>query len=189
MNDPKEILTRYLTRGFEALRWKLDGLSEYDLRRPLVPTGTNVLGVAKHVAFVTAGYFGEIFGRESALPPYPEHEPNADMWATGDESAEYVIGLLDTAAAEAAATVAELDLDAPGRVPWWGDRADVTLHTILVHVIAELNRHTGQVDIVRELIDGAAGLRPGVSNLPDEQSPEWWAAYRARLQATADEFR
>ena len=53
-----------------ALLWKLDGLSEYDVRRPLVPTGTNLLGLVKHVASVASGYFGDTFGRPfaEALP-------------------------------------------------------------------------------------------------------------------------
>lgn len=190
MDDPKATLALYLGRGYETLRWKLDGVSEYDRRRPLVPTGTNLLGVVKHVAFVSSGYFGEVFGRASALPALPEDEPNDDMWATAEESSDYVFGLLDTAVQEAAATVTELDLDSPGHVPWWaGERADVTLHTVLVHMIAELHRHAGQVDIVRELIDGEVGWREGVSTLPDGQSAQWWIDYRDRLQAVAESFR
>src|SRR5690606_28098911 len=38
-SDEKAVLHRYLRSGREALLWKLDGLSEYDVRRPLVPTG------------------------------------------------------------------------------------------------------------------------------------------------------
>ncbi|HWL41492.1 MAG TPA: DinB family protein [Ilumatobacter sp.] len=193
MNDPTETLTRYLRSGFDALVWKLDGLSEYDLRRPLVPTGTNLLGVAKHVALVVAEYFGMVFGRPSAVPSFPDDGgPNADMWATADESAEYVIGLLRTAADEAVATVTELGLDAPGHVPWWGDRSEVTVFTIAVHVLAEVHRHTGQADIVRELIDDQIGWNQGRENLPgdaDGVDAQWWRDYRDRLQATAESFR
>lgn len=190
MNDPKAVLRRRLADAFDAWRWKLEGLSEYDLRRPLVPTGTNLLGLAKHVAFVSAGYLGDVFGRESAMPPYPEHEPNADLWATADESADHVLGLLDRAAAECDATIEALDLDAPGRVPWWGDQGDVTLHTIVVHLLVELNRHLGQADIVRELVDGQVGMRAGDPNLPADRAADRgaWAAHRARLQAIADTF-
>ena len=98
---------------------KLDGLSEYDVRRPLVPTGTNLLGLVKHVASVEFGYFGDIFGRPSAepLPWYAEDaEPNADMWATADETREQIIGLYHRAWAHADATIDALPLDAPGRV-------------------------------------------------------------------------
>ena len=90
-SDPKADLHRYLQIAREALLWKLDGLSEYDIRRPMVPTGTNLLGLVKHVASVELGYLGDTFGRPSGepLPWFAEDaEPNADMWATADESRE-----------------------------------------------------------------------------------------------------
>jgi hypothetical protein len=188
MSDQADVLSRYLQAGFQALRWKLQGLSEYDLRRPLVPTATNLLGLAKHVALVSGGYFGSVFGRPDPMPPFPEDEANADMWATPDESSEYILGLLDTAAAHAKSIFAEMPLDAAGSVPWWGEKGNVTLHTIAVHMIAELNRHAGHADIVRELIDGSAGLRKDVDNLPP-QDADAWAAYHARVQAAAESFR
>src|SRR5438105_15581086 len=86
--DPKADLHRYLQAAREALLWKLDGLSEYDIRRPMVPTGTNLLGLVKHVASVEAGYFGETFGRPfgERLPWFEDGaEPNADMCATAEE--------------------------------------------------------------------------------------------------------
>ena len=66
--DPKTDLHRYLQDAREALLWKLDGLAEYDVRRPLTPTGTNLLGLVKHLASVELGYFGETFGRPSDEP-------------------------------------------------------------------------------------------------------------------------
>jgi hypothetical protein len=188
MSDQASVLSRYLQAGYRALRWKLEGLSEYDLRRPLVPTATNLLGLGKHVALVSGDYFGSVFGRPNPLPPFPEDAPNADMWATPDETSEYILGLLDTAAAHAESIMAELPVDAAGTVPWWGEKGDVTLHTIAVHMIAELNRHAGHADLVRELIDGRAGLRQDADNLPYHDADEW-AGYHARVQAAADTFR
>jgi uncharacterized damage-inducible protein DinB len=187
-SDPKTDLSRYLQTARDAVVWKLDGLSEYDVRRPLTPTGTNLLGLVKHLASVEAGYFGETFGRPfpEPMPWYDDDaEPNADMWATADESREDVLGLYRRVRAHADATVEALPLDAVGQVAHWSPPRDaVTLHQILVHVIAETNRHAGHADIVRELIDGAAGLRAGGGNLPavDEQ---WWAEYRDRLEEVA----
>ena len=193
MNEPDEVLTRYLRAAFDALLWKLEGLPEYDLRRPLVPSGTNLLGIAKHVALVAAEYFGPIFGRPTAVPPFPDDAgPNADMWATADESSAVILGWLRTARDEGAGTIAELGLDAPGHVPWWGDRSAVTVFTIAVHVVAEINRHAGHADLVRELIDGEIGWNQGSENLPGERDgvdAQWWLDYRARLQATAESFR
>jgi len=184
----KADLQRYLQAARDALLWKLEGLSEYDARRPMTPTGTNLLGLLKHLAYVEMGYFGPTFGR-----PVPEVEPwltddvepNADMWATSEESREDVVALYRRAWAVTDATVDSLPLDAVGEVSWWrpGSR-DVTLHRVLVHVIAETHRHAGHADIVRELIDGAGGLRNGNTNLPDVDAA-WWASYRDRLEVAA----
>jgi len=170
--------------------WKLDGLPEYDIRRPMVPTGTNLLGLVKHLASVELGYFGEVFGRPSGepLPWFDEGaEPNADMWATPGQSRDEIVGLYRRAWAHTDATIGALGLDASGYVPWWPEgRREVTLHQILVHVVAETDRHAGHADIVRELIDGAAGLRPDNDNLaPGDQA--WWESYRARLERAARE--
>jgi len=186
--DHKGELQHYLQAAREALLWKLEGLSEYDVRRPMVPTGTNLLGIVKHTASVESGYLGEVFAR-----PFPEplpwfeagSQPNDDMWATPDESREDVIGLYQRVWAHSDATIDALQLDSPGRVPWWPEeRADVTLNQIVVHMIAETNRHGGHADVVRELIDGAVGYRRDASNLPDLDAT-WWDSYRDRLEQAA----
>jgi uncharacterized damage-inducible protein DinB len=188
--DPKADLHRYLQRAREALLWKLDGLSEYDIRRPMVPTGTNLLGLVKHVASVEAGYLGATFGRpfDEPMPWHDEDaEPTADMWATAEESRETIVGLYHRVWAHSDATIAALALDAVGRVPWWPDeRSEVTLHMILVHMIAETDRHAGHADIVRELIDGTAGLRADNDNMPPGER-SWWDSYRDRLESVARE--
>lgn len=192
VSNQKDDLQRYLQSGRESVLWKLDGLSEYDVRRPLVPTGTNLLGLVKHLASVELGYFGNCFDRPhgEALPWYDDAaEPNADMWATPDEPRDEIIALYQRAWQHADATIAALALDSLGRVPWWPpDRAEVTLHRVLIHVATETHRHAGHADIVRELIDGAAGLRPGSENLPDVDAA-WWADYRERLERAASAFR
>jgi uncharacterized damage-inducible protein DinB len=187
-SDAKADLHHYLQAAREALLWKLDGLSEYDIRRPLTPTGTNLLGLVKHVASVESGYFGETFGRpfDEPLPQLEDDaNPNADMWATADESREQIVGLYRRVWMHSDATINALALEETGQVPWWpDDRAEVTLHRIMAHMIAETHRHAGHADIVRELIDGAAGLREGQDNLaPGDQT--WWQDYRTRLERIA----
>ncbi len=188
--NQKNVLHRYLRTGREALLWKLDGLSGYDRRRPLVPTGTNLLGLVKHVASVEAGYLGDVFGRPFGEPlPWFEEgaEANADMWAAADESTADIVALYRRVWAHSDATINALNLAAVGRVEWWPkDRRNVTLQQILVHMIAETHRHAGHADLVRELIDGSAGLREDNDNLPPADLA-WWAAYRARLEQAAGE--
>jgi len=191
-SDPKADLQRYLQRGREVLLWKLDGLSEYDLRRPVVPTGTNLLGLVKHVATMEAGYFGVVFGRE-----FPEHlptfdddaDPQGDLYATAEETKDGIVAFYRRVWAHSDATISGLALDALGAVPWWPEeRRDVTLHLVLVHMIAETDRHAGHADILRELIDGGVGHRADNDNLGVEDAATW-AAYHRRLQALAEEFR
>lgn len=186
--DPKDVLHRYLINARDVLLWKLDGLSEYDIRRPLVPTGTNLLGLVKHTTSCTAGYFGEVFDR-----PFPHEQPwfsderGGDMWATADETREQIVELYRLAWAHADATIEALALDAVGRVPHWpGERGEVTLHQIMVHMLAETNRHGGHADIVRELIDGNVGMRADVDNMA-EGDAAWWAEYRDTLERAAEE--
>jgi hypothetical protein len=155
----KDYLHGQLRSTRQALVWKLDGLSEYDVRRPLTATGTNLLGLVKHLATWEARYLGEIFDR-----PFPEPLPRwqdadgSDLWATADETRDQIIGFYQRARKHADATIGELPIDAPGHVPWW-PRPDVTLFGVVIHVLQETTRHAGHADILREQLDGRTGLR------------------------------
>jgi Protein of unknown function (DUF664) len=170
----------------EALVWKLDGLSEYDIRRPLTSTGTNLLGLVKHSATWEARYFGEVFGR-----PFPEPLPRwddeaasgTDLWVTEDETREQIIGFYRRAWEHADATIDTLAIDAPGRVPWW-PRPDVKLFNILVHILTETNRHAGHADILREQLDGAVGTDAHSPALP-EYDAAYWENHRAKIEQAA----
>jgi len=150
------------------------------------------VGLVKHLSGVEMGYFGDTFGRpfDGPLPWHEEpaveeSEPNADFWATPDGSRDQIVGLYRAVWAHSDITIEALDLQALGAVPWWpAERAEVTLHKILVHVIAETDRHAGHADIVRELVDGTAGLRADNSNLPANDQA-WWEDYRNRLEQAA----
>lgn len=188
--EPKADLHRYLQAARDALVWKLDGLSEYDIRRPLTPTGTNLLGLIKHVASCELGYLGDTFGRPSGEPlPWFDDDAsvNADMWATADESRDDIVGLYHRAWAHSDATINALPLDAIGHVPHWPeDRNEVTLHHIVIRMIGETHRHAGHADIVRELIDGATGLWLD-NNAVALGDKTWWENYRNQLEQTARE--
>ncbi|MBB5116548.1 hypothetical protein FHU28_006387 [Micromonospora echinospora] len=155
----KEYLHNDLRQIREAMLWKLDGLSEYDVRRPLTASGTNLLGLVKHLAVGQARYFGEVFGRPfpEPLPRWDDPDPDGtDMWATEHESREEVIGRYRRAWEHADATIDALAIDAPGHVPWW-PRPDVKLFNVMVHVLTETSRHAGHADILREQLDGSTG--------------------------------
>ena len=184
--EEKGILHEHLRGSRAAMLDKLDGIGEYDRRRPLVPTGTNLLGLVKHLAGLEYGYLGSCFGREPGEPmPWTEDEiwGGADMWATADETSEYLIGFYRRACAHADSTIEELDLDTIGEVPWWPEeRRKATLRRLLVRMVGETARHAGHADIVRELIDEGPAGRDGLS---DDQ----WRHHVAKVQAAADTFR
>ena len=187
ITSPKADLLDYLQGARSAMVWKLDGLSEYDVRRPLTPTGTNLLGLIKHLARGEFGYFGETFGRPNdAVPKWPGDEQSWEAWVLPTESRESIVGLYRQAWVHADATIEALPLDAVGRVPWWDDGGEVTLHQVLVHMTAETQRHAGHADIIRELIDGTVGLLPGAANVPSSDSATW-AAHRDMVERYAHE--
>jgi len=191
LKDVKTALHHYLQSNRDALLWKLDGLGERDLRLPRTPTGTNLIGIVKHMANVEIGYFGDTFGREWPTPDERisdeqfDVDPQADWYATEAETCDGVIDLYRRVWSFADATIEKLPLDAVGRVPWWSGDGEVSLGRVMVHVIDDLSRHLGQADILREHIDGAAGLKAGNSNLPEQQD---WPSYHAKLTSLAERF-
>ncbi len=188
MVDPKTELIESLAKLNDAVLSKLDGLGEYDLRRPLTPTGTNLLGIVKHLASVQAEYFGDVFGR-----PWPHPMPwfsdaagiNDDLFATADETSEWVLDFYRRSWIHANETFAVTALDESGTVPWWPEeRRHPVLVTVLVHMTVETSRHAGHLDIIRELIDGAAGRFAGDSSVPSDGEFDW-TDYLARVDAAA----
>jgi hypothetical protein len=180
----KDALRGRLRRDREALLWKLDGLSEYDARRPLTVSGTNLLGLVKHVANVEARYLGEVFDRPSpeALPRWQDHD-GSDLWAAEGETREQIIDFYRRTWEHSDATIDELALDTPGRVPWWPEPCPNTnLLAVLIHILGETNRHAGHADILREGIDGRTGMRPEHEVRIDEDAR---AAYWAKIERAA----
>jgi hypothetical protein len=182
----KTYLHNYLRGVRQAMLDKVDGLSEYDARRPLTTTGTNLLGLIKHLSTWEARYFGEVFDR-----PFPETLPRwdveadrlADMWATEHESRSDIVDRYRRVWDHSDATVDALRIDAPGQVAWW-PRPEVNLFGILVHVLAETSRHAGHADILREELDGAVGTDAESMALQVHDSA-FWAEQRAKIEEAA----
>jgi hypothetical protein len=164
----------------EAMLRKLDGLFEYDIRRPLTSTGTNLLGLVKHLSLSESRYFGEVFDR-----PFPEPLPRwddlsergTDMWATEHETREEIIDRYRRVWQHSDATITALTIDSPGHVPWW-PRPDVKLFNVLVHVLTETSRHAGHADILREQLDGSTATTP-------QHDAAFWEARRAKIERAA----
>ncbi|TCO51479.1 uncharacterized protein DUF664 [Kribbella antiqua] len=188
MTDPIAVeLQNYLQRTRALLLAKLEGISEYDRRRPLVPSGTNLLGLVKHLVGIEYVYLGTSVGRPpEKLLPWEEDGSvwgGADMWALPSESTEYITDLYKQACAHSDRSIAELPLDTPAEVPHWpeGGRS-TTFGALLVRVVDETAHHAGHADIVRELIDGQGGADHGAL---DEAG---WTEFYTNIQKAAETF-
>lgn len=155
--DEKESLKVALDRHRDAVLWKLEGLGDDDLRRPMVPSGTSLLGMVKHLATVEYAWFCETFGRETEPLPLDDDDPDADLRVQPHETTADVLAFYERARAASDKVIAELDVEDTGTA-WFGDA--VSLRWVLIHMVEETARHAGHVDIVRELIDGTIGDYP-----------------------------
>jgi len=153
----KESLQASLDRHRDVVRWKLEGLDDGELRRPMTPSGTNLLGLVKHLASVEYGWFCETFGRATEQLPFVQDDPDADLRVGPNESTPDILAFYARATAAADQVIDELDIEDTGTA-WYGET--VTLRWVLIHMIEETARHAGHMDIVRELIDGATGDHP-----------------------------
>ena len=185
----KALLHAHLQLNRDALLWKLEGLGETELRRPMTGTGTNLLGLVKHLTGVEGAYFCDAFGRPRPPLAWEDDDDAAmgefsDMYAKPDETAEEIVASYRAATAAADASIATLDLDATGR---HHIGITVSLRWMLLTVLIDTARHAGHADIVREQIDGAAGNNrqwPGVAPVDDE---EYRQTYLARVRGEVDD--
>ena len=181
----KDYLHNDLREIRETMLWKLDGVSAYDARRPLTLTGTNLLGLVKHLSIWESRYFGEVFDR-----PFPEPLPRwddsaergSDMWAGEDETRGEIIDRYRRVWGHSDTTINALAIDSPGYVPWW-PRPDVKLFNVLVHMLTETSRHAGHADILREQLDGSTGAAAEYANA--QRDAAFWEARRARIERAA----
>ncbi|MFE6483121.1 DinB family protein [Streptomyces sp. NPDC057757] len=154
----KESLHACLDRHRNAVLWKLEGLDDERLRRPMTPSGTSLLGLVKHLGSVEYGWFRTAFGHETE-PLWFDPFAGEDMSADQGETTAQIVDFYGRARAAADRTITEGSLDDLG-TSWNG--ATVSLRWVLIRVVEETARHAGHMDILRELIDGTAGAhRPG----------------------------
>ncbi|HVX44473.1 MAG TPA: DinB family protein [Mycobacteriales bacterium] len=161
MPDEKQSLHESLDRHREVVLWKLKGLDDAQLRRPMVPSGTNLLGLVKHLASVQFGWFCSCFGRQSEWIEWDPDDYDADARIKPSESTADILAYFARARSATDEVIGSVEIDQsvvppPGLGP--GD--PVTLRWILIHVIEDMVRHAGQMDIIRELIDGRTGYLP-----------------------------
>ena len=165
----KDSLKAALDRHRDAVLWKVDGVSDVDLRRSRLPSGTTLLGLVKHLAAVEYGWFCETFGRETEPLPDADDDPDADWRIEEGESTGDVLAFYARARAAADEVIAAHDVEDTGAA-WHG--ATVTMRWVLIHMVEEVARHAGHADVMRELIDGFTGDHVGSHNTPEHAVEE-----------------
>lgn len=157
MSSQRALLLSRLTGQREHVLAQLEGLTDEQLRRPVLPSGWSSLGLVRHLTLSDERYWFEVVVAGEPLAFWPEGD-NGDWLVEPDESVEEVLAAYRTAIARADEIIAARPLDDPPRQPeqWWADAglAFPDLHSIIVHVLVDTSVHAGHLDAVRELIDG-----------------------------------
>jgi len=184
----KAALKDHLRGARDTLIWKVEGLTEADRRRPMTPTGTNLIGIVKHMTWIESWYLCEFFGRERPRLAWEWEDDAAwghhsHMYAKPEETTDELIAAYRAATAAADRTIEDLDLDATGK-HWSG--APVSLRSMLLTVLLDTTRHAGHSDIMRELIDGATGDRDAPSGFYGASDEEYRSKYLARVRGEID---
>jgi len=160
--DEKAMLLAYLNAQRNHVLGILEGLSEEDLRRPVLPSGWSCAGLVQHLALdVERFWFRTIVAGE---PEQSDISPEimANAWQVpADVPVDTVFDLYRQEIARADAVIAATPLDASPA--WWPEDRwpnwrHENLRQVILHVITETACHAGHADVVRELIDGRAWL-------------------------------
>ncbi|MEM9565631.1 MAG: DinB family protein [Actinomycetota bacterium] len=187
-NTERDLLRAHLTGARDAMTWKVEGLTEEQRRRPMTPTGTNLIGLVKHLTWIEGWYLCEFFDRERPRLDW-EWEQDADwghhshLYAKPEETTEDLLAAYRATTAAADRSIDELGLDAIG-THWSGE--SVSLRSMVLAVLVDTVRHAGHGDIVRELIDGATGDRNAPSGFYGVTDEDYRTTYLARVRGEID---
>ena len=155
--DEKKLLLAYLRSQRRHVKQTLEGLTETDARRAVLPSGWTMLGLVHHLALdVERFWFRAVFAGEQV-----DLCQGDEAWRVSPEATiASVVELYDAECVLADAAINRLSLDAP--VVWWpeewGPSGMEGLRDGMLHAIAETATHAGHLDAVRELIDGRQHL-------------------------------
>lgn len=150
----KDTLEGFLDWQRATVLWKLEGLSDADLRRPMTASGMTMLGVVKHLAYVERWWFQTVFLDRDVSYPWTDEDPDADFRIEPEESTADVLAVYTQETAEARAIVEAAPLDDASTHP---KRSGYSLRWIVTHMLEETARHNGHLDLMRESIDGVTG--------------------------------
>ena len=149
-----ETLSGFLDFQRATLLWKLEGLGDEQLRRAMVPSGTSLLGMVKHLAYVERWWFQQVWAGLEPTYPWTDEDPDADWRVEPTETTAEILALYRGECDRSR----ELVTAAPGlEQVAHHPRRELSRRWILVHMIEETARHNGHADILREQLDGTVG--------------------------------
>ncbi|MPZ90578.1 MAG: DUF664 domain-containing protein [Actinobacteria bacterium] len=151
----KEVLTGFLDHYRATILAICEGLSDEDLRRPMVPSGTTLLGMIKHLAYVERGWFQETIAGDQVEYPFDADDPDADLRIERHDSTEEILDLYRSECSRSRRIIETVSLD--DLVKGEERSADYNVRWVIVHMIEETARHAGHADIIREQLDGSTG--------------------------------
>jgi uncharacterized damage-inducible protein DinB len=152
----KEVLSGFLDHYREVLLDICEGLSEEQLRERMVPSGTSLLGVIKHLTYVERGWFQEIVANERFAYPFDVDDVDADFRLEDGEPSAEIFALYRQACARSREALEAASMDDMVENP--ERSADYSVRWVVVHMLEETARHAGHADIMREQLDGKVGI-------------------------------
>ena len=156
--------------------WKLDGVDAAAAARSQVASGTSLLGIVKHLAWVERWWFDDYIGGGTIGFPWSDDDPDADFRIESGETVQSISQLYaDSVIASNAVIERAADLDVTGT------KLEHTrsLRWVIVHMIEETARRLGHMDILRELLDGQTGYHQTTAERSGQRnSTTYEAAYR-----------
>lgn len=154
----KDTLLAMLDNNRAILAWKVEGLTREQAARPVVASGTSLLGLMKHLAYVERWWFDDFFSGNDIEYPWSEADSDAEFRIEDGETVDGVVALYEEAVARSNEITADSHLDELSARERDGER--FALRWIVAHMIEETARHAGHADLARELIDETTGYYP-----------------------------
>jgi hypothetical protein len=157
--DPADLLAGFLDFYRDAVRRKLDGLSEEQARRSVVPSGWSPLELVVHLMWVERRWIRWGFTAEPLPEPWGDNGPDGRWRVPADATVAGVLAEFTAECERSRSIAAGVPLGRPGAIGGRFRTADeaATLGWILFHVLQEYARHVGHLDVARELLDGTTG--------------------------------
>lgn len=155
--DERTSLRAWLDYHRATLAWKCDGLDDEQLRRASVPPSTlSLLGLVRHMAEVERHWFRRVVAGESIRHVWSEEWDFQAAYDAAGSTRDEAFAAWQAEVEQARRIEAGVSsLDATFDVPAWG--GDVSLRTILLHLVHDYARHNGHADLLREAVDGVVG--------------------------------